>query len=255
MTENEPDHQPEPRTHPNFDAWVEYCFVHGHADFAGESKDPQAVIEAREAEFVDCIDAVTLTEHLIRLFESPSFIADRYSDAQIADAIWFVLGSVDYFAAVGDEQMVPETLRDRCIKAVVTLFTDLFDPICMKKQNEALEAGRDPSSWVGAGSHVEGAVFMAWEMNWFGHVALPEGGPEHAFNRGVSVVESILMRCSSDACRLSALHAIGHAIGYLDEESSRVKVLQGVVDRFLDERKPPRSLIEYASEARLGRVM
>ena len=61
---------------PSFDDWVTYCFTRGYADFAGRDRtDPiENVDEVVDAELQDRmldLDAVLLTEYLIRLFHSP----------------------------------------------------------------------------------------------------------------------------------------------------------------------------------------
>ena len=57
---------------PVFNEWVEYVFTRGYAEFG----ELGPAVEL----FVDRIDDRVLAQHMIRLFEAPAFVADRYTD-------------------------------------------------------------------------------------------------------------------------------------------------------------------------------
>ncbi len=245
---------PEPRTRPDFNAWVEYCFVHGYYDWANWSTDPVEVAEARQAEFVDLIDPVVLAEHMTRLFESPAFIADRYNDEQITRATWFFFGiSSYYFYEIRDSPAVSESLRDRCIRSVATMYTDLYDKVCGKGPDDHAMGKDEMIKAIYQLPDLDGAVFMIWDMDSFGYVAIPTDEVDAAFERGYAVLEAALMRCKTSACRLSALHGIGHSVRMF-EESAKNNRLRSLVDQFLAECEVPGWLAEYADCARFGAV-
>ncbi|TVS07722.1 MAG: hypothetical protein EA423_03405 [Phycisphaerales bacterium] len=246
--------QPEPRTRPDFDAWVEYCFVHGYRDWANWHNDPFEVADARETEFVWSIDPVVLAEHMIRLFESPAFIADRYSDEQIARAVWFFFSQVSsYFHEIRDCSAIPEPLRDRCIRSVATIYTDLFDRVCGKGPDDSFLGKRDYCKAIELLPDLDGAIYMIWDMDSFAYAAIRTDEVDAAFERGYAVLEAALMRCKTSACRLSALHGIGHSVRMF-EESPKNDRLRALVDRFLAECEVPGWLAEYADCARFGAV-
>src|SRR6476619_7507169 len=107
---------------PEFEEWIHYCFTQGHPDFMGESGDDQEVVWARQERFG--MDPITLNRYMTRLFRSPAFIADRYTDEQIARAIWFLFGvGSGYISTVLRPPVSPE-MQIECVGAVATMYTD-----------------------------------------------------------------------------------------------------------------------------------
>ncbi len=79
----------ENRQVPTFDEWVEYCFTRGYREFNRDPDLPESDDADTASRFL-CLNPVTLGEYLIALFGAPTFIADRYTDDQIGDAVWFL---------------------------------------------------------------------------------------------------------------------------------------------------------------------
>ena len=235
---------------PSFEEWVEYCFVHGQRDFNGTSKDSPEAIEQRENRFL-LMDRVLVVGYLTRLFEKPSFIADRYTDDQIADATWFLFGHGSQFISFKGLN-VAEDAQARCIRAVATLYTDLFDRVCGRR-------GTDLNTAFHGQKGIDGAVYMIWDMGGLEFTVMFPDSPPHLIEPGTSVLEAVLAKCRTSACLVSALHGVGHVIGFnicgkSPAEQAKVDRFQGMIDSFLATREVPDWLRKYAGEARTGNI-
>lgn len=233
---------------PSFDQWVQYAFTKAVDDFWERSGDVEDVVRFREASFLD-LDPVCVTEYLTRLFESPAFIADRYSNDQIADATSFLFGiGSEYFLEV-QSNAVPADLQARCIRSVTRLYTDLYDRVCGQR-------GTDPDSDLRETCKVDGAVYMIWDMNYLECTVMFPERNRHLVEPGIEVLETVLRRCRTSACRVSALHGIGHirCAHEYGGDGTIVERLKGIVDEFVRVRDLPDWLREYAACARDGGV-
>jgi len=77
---------------PSFNEWVECCFTQGHRDFHSDYEGAEYdAYQQRERMFM-CMDVVVLAGYITRLFNEPQFIVERFTDNQIADAVWFIFG-------------------------------------------------------------------------------------------------------------------------------------------------------------------
>lgn len=235
---------------PSFEEWVEYCFVHGQRDFNGTSKDDPEAIQQLEKRFV-LMDRAVVVGYLTRLFESPSFIADRYTDDQIADATWFLFGEGSQFTSFKGAN-VAEDAQARCVRAVATLYTDLFDRVCGQR-------GTDLNTAFHGQRGIDCAVYMIWDMGGLEFTVMFPDSPPHLIEPGISVLETVLTKCHSSACLASALHGIGHVIGIniggnSASEQAKLDRFRGMVDSFLETREVPDWLRTYACDARTGNI-
>ena len=215
----------------SFDPWLHYCFTRGNAGFAC-LPEPYGDTE---------IPAREITEHLIRLFEAPAFVADRYSSSGIAAGIEYIFSSESaYFYAVREEA-VPRDLQIRCYRGLTTLYREMFDRVCraFDDPNVNLESiGKAP---------VEAVVTMIWDMgNVEGAALWPEFS--HLVDPCFEVLEASLY-CRAGACRISGLHGLGHLKQHHPE-----RVEQLVTD-FLEGDRLPNWLRDYAEAARGGYVL
>jgi len=233
---------------PSFDEWVTYCFTYGHGDFSGTSPDGEEAVAAREARFFG-MNAALLTQYLTRLFEAPAFIADRYTDDQIAEATWFIFGCGSGYIGDMRSGAVPQELQARCMRSITTLYTDLFDRVCGRR-------GTDPDSELHHTVNLDMAVYMIWDMDHLeGAVMFPEKGP-HLVEPGIEVLQNVLTRCRTSACLVSALHGIGHIYCTHNYNGNKeiARRLRAMVDDFVSRRELPEWLAEYAAHAREGYV-
>lgn len=245
LTNNHPMTSPQS---PTFDQWVHYCFTQGRSDFKGISPDGDAAREARESLFHG-IDRTLLTTYLTRLFESPAFIVERYTDDQIADAVWFIFGCGSGYIGEMRHGSVAPDLQVRCVRSLAVFYTDLLDHVCGRR-------GTDPDAELINNVEVDGAVYMMWDMDHLeGTVMFPDKHP-HLVEPGIELLRTVLIRCRTSACRVSALHAIGHIYcihNYSGSKTIAVR-LQRMVDEFVKSNELPEWLADYAVAAREGAV-
>lgn len=237
-------------TPPSFDEWVHYCFTHGNDDFRGESGDSKADVDERERRFLG-IDPVLLAQHLTRLFESPGFIADRYTDAQIAGATWFFFGCASGYFSGMQRAEVPIEAHARCVRSVSKLYTDLYDRVCGRR-------GTDPDTDLRETVELDCAVYMIWDMSGFGGGAFFPNEYPHLVEPELDVLQAVLDECRTSACLISALHGIGHIYCFNNYKGNRAMArrIRSMIDRFLRERRSalPQWVREYAEDASDGGV-
>lgn len=206
------------RVDPGFDEWLDYCFTRGLDDFHARGPDSDAHDE-RIARFESYSPAIG--GHIVRLFESPAFLADRFTDDQLAAGIRYIFGAPSQHF-IGMKAEAPRELIERCVRASLTVFTDLFDPVCVRREERA-SGERPPDS-------IEQAVIDIWDSG-YDAVAMPQNASEAEFEAGLFVIEGVLERCRSAACRLSALEGIG--TGLMSSVRGRGRRLRGILRSLL----------------------
>lgn len=186
---------------------------------------------------------------MTRLFEAPAFIAERYTDFQIADATWYILGSASESIGMMACDTVPPELQIRCVRSVTTLYTDLFDRVCGNH-------GTDPDSDLLDSAKVDQAVYMIWDMSGLELFAMFPHNYPHLVEPAIEILENVLRRCRTSACRISALHGIGHTLCVLDHDgdASIAARLRAIIDEFANRLDVPDWLLKYAMDARSGMV-
>lgn len=227
---------------PTFDEWVEYSFTLGYSDFHAKYDSPgYGEVELREQRFVNLAPDV-LARYFIQLFESPQFIADRYSDDQIDSAIWFLFGcGSEYFEELWSDAVSKEQ-QIKCMTSVVTIYTELFDHICCKR-------AADPDGEYIHDLDVDGAVYMIWDMDGIdGANRHPDQHP-HLVEPVFKTLETILSRCRTSTCQMSALHGLGHLHPHHPQRTERI------IDCFLKRQHVADFVKHYALTARVGCVL
>ncbi len=227
---------------PSFDDWVEYCFTQGNVDFHFRYGSPgYEEVEKRIEKFCD-LDPIVLADYIAALFESPGFIAQRYSDEQIAEATWFLFGAAScYFGDLFSKTVSNET-QVRCMELVATFYTDLFDLVCGKR-------GTDPDTDYTNSLSVDIAVYMIWEVSLIGGVVMFPRRDSHLAEPGFGVLETVLEKCRTSSCLMSALHGLGHI------QMENPRRAEQIIDDFLSSRQVPLWLHEYAVRARVGAIL
>ncbi len=224
---------------PSFDAWVEYCFTGGYHDFHAGHGSPERCEYER---WTEGLEPPTLAEFVVRLFRSPAFIADRYTDDQIADATWFLFGCASGYFHVLRSDAVPRSLQIEYTASVATLYTELFDRVCCKR-------GANPDGDYTNDLKVDTAVYMIWDMDCIeGAVMFPESSP-HLVEPSFGVLDTVLARCCTSSCQVSALHALGHIHPYHPQRAERM------IDAFIASRSVAQWVRNYAEQARRGHVL
>ncbi|HYF15589.1 MAG TPA: hypothetical protein VD971_11015 [Phycisphaerales bacterium] len=235
---------------PSFEVWSETLVTFGYAD-PRQTRPPTTEESARREQVVYDLDAPTLTDYLTRLFENPAWIADRVDDEQIGVLTQFVFGCETCFMHEVQSPAVPQEAQARCFRSVATLYTDLLDRVCGRR---GADPDLDPRN---AGHGVDGVVYMMWDMD--GGVGSPINDATrkpHLVEPSIHVLNTALNHCRTSACRLSALHGLGHAVS-LNRSTNLAFVLrlQAVIGVFLERSTGPEWLRAYANNARDGCVL
>lgn len=227
---------------PSFDDWVEYCFTQAYVDFSfpsGGSGYEEADVRADK---FCCFDPIVLADYITTLFGSPGFIAQRYSDEQIADATWYLFGVASCYFGELFSDAVPTETQVRCMDLVATFYTDLFDLVCGKR-------GTDPDTDYTNSLSVDVAVYMIWELGNIGGAVMIPGRYPHVAESGFGVLKTVLEKCRTSSCLMSALHGLGHI------QMDNPERVEQIIDDFLSNRQIPMWLHEYAMRAREGAVL
>lgn len=210
-----------------YDDWIRHIFDH-------PAEGPQWYFDP-DAPFWDGPPALTLA-HTTRLFETPVTSLDAYSDAQINQGLWYLLGD-----AAGDvlaNAMLATAHRAHCIAAMMTLYNDLFAVRCTPHlSHRSEEAGP-----------LNAVCYMWWDIL----VLMPQpGNREQAeVDRAALHVMEETLRLDSVACQESALHGLGHWYSGYPQEIGRI------IDRYVARSARVRAeLLVYAKSARTGCVL
>jgi hypothetical protein len=178
--------------------------------------------------------AVTVN-YLTRLFEHPAQVLSDFSDGEIAQGLWDILGDSEYATTLADLS-VPLADRLRCLEAIAILFRDLFAVRCSPHLKHRSEAGNP----------LNGVCYMWWDLFWVTPV------PEERTVMFETILRSLtqILHLPSMACQEAALHGFGH---WLDIDENRI---QAEIDRWLQHHPDLRpELRTYALSARCGYVL
>jgi hypothetical protein len=215
-----------------FEDWVTDVFDHPVSEPEWWfSVDVELPADPAPAEAVDFIT---------RLCEHADEVLAPFSNAQLNQGFWYLLGSgaSEAMHALLDER-VPLGSRTRCIQSFSTLFARLFAVRCSPHLGHLDEPGADP---------LNSACYMWWDlMPLFGK---PDEPARAAIDAACLDVMHQTLGLGADACRESALHGLGHwQIQY-------PKQVSGIIDGFLartPELRP--ELRAYALSARRGCIL
>jgi len=207
--------------------WVGFVFDH-----------PVSKLKWYEAD--NCLVWDDSPEHLVMFiaesFERSGELLQRFSDAQVDQGLWFLLFS-DYMAGFGNSA-VPLSLRQRGLESFIPLFEGMMVKRCSPHLSHLGEQGANP---------LNSSCYMWWDhFRFHGNF-----NSAHCFDNDPEILNVMrrLLTIPHDACRESALHGLGHWHNYNSRAS-------GIIEEFLSLSPDLRSeLVEYAQNARLGRVL
>jgi hypothetical protein len=139
-----------------------------------------------------------LNELIAHTFQHSGALLVRFSDAQLNQAFWYLVGESGHMLCLVDAK-VPLYVRLRTLRAFVPLFEQVMAQRCSPHLGHLDEPGANP---------LNSACYMWWDsLPIYGCPELPERA---AFDREVQAVFGQLLAIPHDACRESALHGIGH---------------------------------------------
>lgn len=217
----------------SFDDWLRYVFDHPVSE-----STPEWYWEI-DRDYWDSTTEPNITvAYLSSLFENPVASLAAYTDAQINQGLWYLVSNAcsSHMFALTDGR-VPRQDRLDCIQSIYTLFEALFMPRCsanLQYMDERTQGMPNPLDLV---------CYMWWDL-------IPVYGAS-AGDTADTIIEvmTAMLALDSVACRVSALHGLGHWHAYVPKQ------VEHIIDTFLKHVKGARpELISYAQWARTGCV-
>lgn len=154
-------------------------------------------------------DPQKICSYYVALFRNPEFLRERFSEAQLEQGFWAILGSLDFSAhsIVLEPDGIPFESRVDCIHSMYELFRRLFTV-----------------------TSLDTSVHMWWDSfcyDWTcGNRARERGGEDLALQDVFFDTLSAVLQIESETCQAAALHGLGHL-----RHPNTTKIVQ----RFIDE--------------------
>ena len=216
-----------------FDEWLKWAFDH---PVAAQVKDEWWWHEPDADEGGRWLDRppIQALTFVTRLFENPLPHLSLYTDAQIDQALWFIVSETNskHFKWLMDGR-VDLSLRKRCIRSIENLSRALFAPRC----SDDVIHGTKP---------LDSICYMLWDLGL--HGGFPEVRDSEIDKEAVNTLARII-EIQSIACQQSALHGLGHLV-----QDARFGC--DIIQKYLDDHPDLRNDIrKYAECALVGKVL
>lgn len=177
--------------------------------------------------------------YIAQAFERPEAAFRRFSDSQIAQGLNFLISpscSNDMFAL--KDNHIPWHKRQRAVRAISTIFRDLFAKRCLPVLSHLGGEGGGP---------LNGVCYMWWDV--IPVFSDPQKTEQKDLDREILATMQSTLELDHVACQESALHGLGHWSHYHQD------CVEKIIDQFLTRREKLRpELRQYALQARTGRV-
>jgi hypothetical protein len=216
-------------------AWIDHVFAHLVPEYPKEKEwywAHHARLWKGSLKFVPTLIA--------EMCERSGELLARFSDAQLDQGFWYLVGPAppDFIETLLDSN-IPISKRVRTIRSFTPLFEQVMAVRCSPHLNHLGKLPEKPPNE---------SCWMWWDLIWYGLC--------HDFDRltpqiAAEIVAALRRQLTipHDACRVSALHGIGHWVRTIPEAA-------GLVDEFLAANPGLRpELVEYAQRARAGQVL
>lgn len=146
------------------------------------------------------VPSAVLVGYLTGLFEQADSLLRPFSDAQLSQSFWFLLGhGTDVNVALFDPS-VPWAERVRCYRSMLVLYESCFRLRCGHYLSHLNETSDHP---------LNGLCYMWWDLFPTWGSAPGPAGPDPVDYELLGVMTRIL-ELDSVACQESALHGLGH---------------------------------------------
>lgn len=249
----------------SFEDWLDYVFDRPIATESGEEWYWQDD-EAGQPLAWWRPEPTEIAEFLIRLFESPTLLLQRFTELQLCQGLWFIFGCgsapndgdddwfsksdfdfepINYVLRALDSR-VPNPVQVRLVRSILVLYRELFEPACSNwfglSRDEPLP---DDPELV---NPLDDVCWMIWDSSELAQI-VRSPRYSHLVDPAFDVLEQMLNLKSAN-CRAAALHGLGHL-----QETFPTRVGE-LVDVFLA--KPENlhpNLIRYAADARSGELL
>jgi hypothetical protein len=207
--------------------WVKHLFNHPVAEEAWYWDLGSETFEAPPRQIAELI-----TES----FERSGELLSNFSDEQLNQGFWFLIGSSEYMLML-TQKSIPIEARRRALRSVAALFEQVMAKRCSPHLSHLNERSANP---------LNSACYMWWDV--LPIHGRPDDPERREFDAEALLVLQRILDIPHDACRESALHGIGHWANYYPECAD-------IVDEWLSRTSGLRSeLITYAKNARVGHV-
>lgn len=209
-----------------FEEWVPYLF-----DNPPDYRWFDHILTGNE------LPSVMVVDYLTRLFSEAGTILAGFTDAQINQTLWFLIGEGSDGAFALFDETVPWAMRRDCLQATLHLFTDCFLPRC----TSSLSHRSEPAGPLNSICYMWWDIFPTWGS--------PGDANRVELDALVLDLQQRILYLQSDACHESALHGLGH---WMPRYPRRVET---IVDEWLQSQAELRpELRAYALAARSGCV-
>ena len=182
----------------------------------------------------------TTIQFLTRAFEDAAHLFEPYSDNQLNQGLWYLASNAcsNHMLALLDER-VPWLHRQRCLRAMVALYRQCFNPRCTPTLGHLDEQPANPLNRV---------CYMWWDI--LPVAGQPDVPARQAFDQECLQVMAATLALPNAACQESALHGLGHWAMYYPQP------VAALVNAYLQNNPEIRGpLKQYALAARSGAVL
>lgn len=221
----------------SFEEWVVHIFDHPVTNPAWHFDPNSAWWYSSEEESIS---------YLTQLFENNGAILAPYSDAQLNQGLWYLVGihSGDYLRVIRDNS-VPLADRIRCIESIFNFYEHVFAVRCSPHLCYLLETSEPEPAGLSA---LNSVCYMWWDISpLYGAMEIDN---LQLISEAVLNVMKKALELDSVACQESALHGLGHWHFEFPQE------VNNIIDSWLAEHLSiSEDLKFYAERAQVGRVL
>ena len=212
-----------------YDNWVRYIFDH-------PVEDPQWYwrLDVDEVE----LEKDVLVDYTCRLFSDSREMLAEFTDAQINQGLWYLIGesTSDLYVLGGSDVSLEDRLK--CIDAIPKLFAATLAERCENFLSNIDETGCGPLNSV---------CYMWWDI--FPLCGVPSDKLRCQVDEQCLAAMDRVLASPSIACQESALHGLGHWHFYYPDKCEKI------IDAYVSGNTNMRDeLRRYATAARAGQV-
>lgn len=214
-----------------FEDWIEHVFDHEVCE-PYWFLDPESGIWAGAPE-------VTVA-YITRLFEDPLPYMENYTDEQLNQGLWYIVGSStgSHMFALIDPRLSHGAAVE-CVRSFYSLFEKVFAKRCSEHLYHLGQTGAKPLNAV---------CHMWWDI--IPICGMPDNPSRAQLDLEALRVMARTLKLDSLACRESSLHGLGHW------QECYPKKVCSVIQKFIETNPNlPNELLQYAKQALAGYVL
>lgn len=215
-------------TDPPFEQWVSYMFDHPVTEPAWYWDIDEPSVN---------LSKPLVVEYATRLFQNSGSLLAPYSDEQLNQGLWYLIGesTTDLYALRNLE--IPLEARLECIRSIYEVYRQCFLPRCTQHLSYMDEPGAGP---------LNGICYMWWDI--FPLYGQPKDPLRKAIDEACMSVMKETLELPSEACQEAALHGLGHWGLYYEDQC------KAIIEPFLRRTNLRPELLRYAKHAHMAYV-